>query len=96
MLYISDSNTDQSRPIPSGVEWIKDTTIVAQLGSVAMVLGLQEASQYPAWQKFAKEGTADEETLKAMIKECDDDSYLKVMCLEGLKVAVAPIFVSED
>lgn len=96
MIYITDSNTDSTRPIPESVEWMGDDTVIAQLGSIMLVVALQSMDTLPGWQKFAATGEGDAETVAMMIEECEDDEMLKERCLEGLKVAIPPIFVTQD
>jgi hypothetical protein len=96
MIYIADSNTDPKRKLPNKIDELGDETLVAQLGGVIRLLALMDCDGLPSWQKFATEGTADADTIAGMIEECEKDEELKALCLDGLKAAVAPIFVAED
>ena len=96
MIYIIDSNKDKKRKLRNRINELGDERIVCQLGGTMKLLALMDCDVLPAWQKFAKEGKADAETLKGMIEECKKDPELKRACLSGLKVAVAPIHVAED
>jgi hypothetical protein len=97
MMFIIDSNKNKKRRRPQNVKWLKgDERVLAHIGGISQILDLQRRSDLPGWQKFAKEGKAGIRTIKKMIIECQQDRVLKDVALEGLEMAVPPIYVAQD
>jgi hypothetical protein len=97
MMFIIDSNKNKKRRMPRNVKWLKgDETVLAHIGGIFQLLELQRRDDLPGWQKFALEGKAGIRTIRKMILECEQDQILKDVALEGLQVAVPPIYVAED
>jgi hypothetical protein len=97
MIFIIDSNKNKKRRRPENVKWIKgDERILAHIGGVFQLLDLQKRDDLPGWQKFAIKGKAGIRTIKMMIAECRRDKVLRDVALEGLEIAVPPIYVAQD
>jgi hypothetical protein len=97
MMFIIDSNKNKKRLMPENVKWLKgDETVLAHIGGIFQILELQRRDDLPGWQKFAREGKAGIRTIRKMIIECEQDQILKDVALEGLQVAVPPIYVAQD
>ena len=97
MIFIIDSNKNKKRRRPENVKWLKgDERVLAHIGGISQILDLQKRGDLPGWQKFAKQGKAGMRTIKMMIAECRRDKVLRDVALEGLEVAVPPIYVAQD
>lgn len=96
MLYLTDANTDESRPRPDGYEGA-GPELLSEFCPDLYVPTIRSWG-LPAWNRFLDELVADEDLVKQLIKECRriPVPVIREGLLVALREAVAPVEIVTD